>query len=717
MIKINKDKLILSGSPLAGGTGRFAAGNPQPFFRQPDLDLATGPNFSNPLPGDKDEVSRVDKEYSFGRETGFRVLPYTMQDRYNRKLTGMEFPSIVMENDFLRAEFIPQLGGRLWSLYDKNRKCEILYRNPVLRPANLAIRDAWFSGGIEWNIGRLGHTVHTCAPVFAGIVNYGGEESLRIWEFERQTRLYWSIDFFLPENSPALYCYTRIENPDNETKPLYWWTNIAVKLTKGVRVLSATDEVLYVVPAASGPKTIDNGRLPVLFGTPQSSGTLPLLSEFDASYPYLPDFSNEYFFQNDAVCNSGVMPWEAAVYEDGYAFGEMSTLPLLYRKMFAWGKGKGGRRWQDYLTYKGGEYLEIQAGLAPTQLHTADIAANGTIDWVQSYAAFRAGPEGAVSERRGSPPEKAFNKDYLQAVSYVLDCLKKEINPASLEDRLEKARLRIKTPAEILSLGSGWGALEAHLKNGASPPGLLFPEESIGEAEGQWAQLLGTGVLPMRAIEEGPGSFVVDDAFEALLKAAPARDFDWLTPYHLGVISFEKGSGEAAIAYWKESIKQAENPWALRNLAIAALKEGGTLAALGYYRRALQLPGSEDISFYDEYIPLLVSAGMDEEAQAELDAAVLRFGSLEVLSTPLLEAAARLALTKGDDDLLEQIFSIEQPHIREGKNTMIEIWKEREIKRLCKKGHTQKEAEEKLIEAMSSGSLIPPKEIDFRMYY
>ncbi|MDR0472294.1 MAG: DUF5107 domain-containing protein [Treponema sp.] len=40
-------------------------------------------------------------------------MPYTMQDRYSRKLVDMEFSSIVMENDHIKAEFIPALGGRL----------------------------------------------------------------------------------------------------------------------------------------------------------------------------------------------------------------------------------------------------------------------------------------------------------------------------------------------------------------------------------------------------------------------------------------------------------------------------------------------------------------------------------------------------------------------------------------------------------------------------
>ena len=663
MSLIREDKLKLKGSSLGPE-------NPQPFFRQPDPAVAAGPDFP------------PDKKYSFGQETGFRVLPYTMQDRYSRELVDMEFPSIVMENDQLRAEIIPALGGRLWSLFDKKQKREILYRNPIFRPANLAIRDAWFSGGVEWNIGRLGHTVHCCSPVFAGLVKEDGFSVLRLWEFERQSRLFWRIDLSLGEDSCALFVYTRIENPDNNSKPLYWWTNSAVPQSPGVRVFSNSDEVIYVVPMPAGAaKTMDYGKLP----------NLPVLPGRDASYPALSDYSNEYFFQNDRSANT--LPWEAAVYEDGYSFGEVSTPPLLYRKMFCWGSGRGGRRWQDFLSLPGGqEYLEVQAGLAPTQLHTADISGGGSIDWVQAFCAFQA------------EPEKAFQENYRAATAHVSACLEKQIPPGSLNEALENFRSYADTEPRIINMGSGWGALEERLKKRPSPKGLSFPAGNIGPDEAPWAELLAKGRFPPQPVEDGPGSFAVDEAWEPLLEKC---DEGWLAPYHLGVIAFERGDGEKALAHWKESIRRKENPWACRNLALAADKAGDSAEALEYYRRAMTSAGNNcqtiDQSFFEEFIPLLLSTGREEEAQKELDAHINRLGSLEALSSPILEAAARLALIRRDDAMLEKIFSIEQAHIREGKNTMVELWTEWQIQ----KGNGP---------ALSDGSLLPPREIDFRMF-
>ena len=60
------------------------------------------------------------------------------------------FRAIMVENSYYRATFLPELGGKLWSLIDKKSDREVLWHNPRTppRPAFYgAAYDDWFCGG------------------------------------------------------------------------------------------------------------------------------------------------------------------------------------------------------------------------------------------------------------------------------------------------------------------------------------------------------------------------------------------------------------------------------------------------------------------------------------------------------------------------------------------------------------------------------------------
>ena len=47
--------------------------------------------------------------------------------------------------------------------------------------------------------------------------------------------------------------------------------------------------------------------------------------------------------------------------------------------------GTGGRHWQEFLAQKGCAYIELQAGLAKTQLEHLPMKGGETISWLESY--------------------------------------------------------------------------------------------------------------------------------------------------------------------------------------------------------------------------------------------------------------------------------------------------------------------------------------------
>src|SRR5687768_1514077 len=181
-------------------------------------------------------IQRGDGDYP-DRGDEASILPYRLQDQYDRNLQPRTFTSAVLENEYLRATFVLALGGRMWSLFDKRAGRELLSSNPVFQPANFAARDAWFTGGVEWNIGIIGHCPLTCSPLFAArVAGDDGQPVLRLYEFERIRRVVFQVDCWLPaasavespDRSHFLMVRVRIQNPNHHAVPMYWWSNIGV---------------------------------------------------------------------------------------------------------------------------------------------------------------------------------------------------------------------------------------------------------------------------------------------------------------------------------------------------------------------------------------------------------------------------------------------------------------------------------------------------------
>ena len=166
------------------------------------------------------------------------AYPYRQYNCYTRELKEKEVRTAVLENDFLRAVFLPEYGGRLWELWDKTTGENLLYTNDVLRFSNLAVRNAWFSGGVEWNIGIIGHNPFTTDLLYVAVTETEeGAPVLRMYEYERIRRVTYQMDFWLLEEDRFLNCRMRIVNESAEVVPMYWWSNMAVPEYEGGRVV------------------------------------------------------------------------------------------------------------------------------------------------------------------------------------------------------------------------------------------------------------------------------------------------------------------------------------------------------------------------------------------------------------------------------------------------------------------------------------------------
>ncbi|MER5475743.1 DUF5107 domain-containing protein [Streptomyces sp. NPDC002734] len=619
----------------------------------------------NPLPPLKplDEVHQVEDRDRQGlprdmaRQMGYApltgLLPERVRDGYDRRREPRPFEAVVMENDRLRVTVLPTLGGRIASLVHKPTGRELLYRNPVFQPACFALNGAWYSGGIEWNIGATGHTALSCSPLHAARVTApDGGVMLRLWEWERLRDLPFQVDLWLPDGSDFLYVGVRIRNPHERPVPTYWWSNIAVPEER--RVLAPADAAWHF----GYTRRLRRVEVPAYDGVDR---TRPLNSVFPADYFYdVPD---------------GRRGWIAALDDAGRGLVQTSTDTLRGRKLFVWGSGPGGRRWQEWLTEPGtGGYCEIQAGLARTQLEHVKLDAESEVSWLEAYGPLDVDPAAAHGD------------DWGRALASAEERLEAVLPRADVEAAYAAWAPAADTePGERLATGSGWGALEV-LRGGFTLPGTPFAPGTLGEEQRPWLELLRKGTLPEEDPEAGPPYVTpVAPHWRDMLETAAATA---TAEYHLGLAQWHAGDRAQAVRSWERGLKAAPDHWALlRCTAVADQEENHPERAADRYDEAFEAlcraaAGGEETA-PARWEPALAALGREtaeallgvgrtagaREVWERLPARTRERGRFRLLEVELLLAEGRREAARA---VFEEDFEVAD--LREGSETVSRLW-------------------------------------------
>ena len=428
-----------------------------------------------------------------GRETAY---PYTDQNLYSETEKQL-IPVAVLENEFLYAEFLPSLGGRLWRLYDRKHSRDIVYANDAIRLRNLSVRNAWFAGGVEWNCGVIGHTPFTCSPMYtARLKDSDGTDVLRFYEYERVRGICYQMDFWLDRN--RLMSCVRIENTNEIVVPMYWWSNMATPEYEGGRI---------AVPAAGAYNNSD--------GLGIKKSQIPVDRGIDVSYPEnIPD-TIDYFYDIPENQEKFI----ANVNAQGYGLLQSSSWRMRGRKLFSWGHRKGADHWQAMLTGNYGKYIEIQAGLGKTQYECLPMPPKTSWSFVECYTLARVAPE-------------AVGADYDTFVRAV----REQVHQIASSDELEeicrqKSRTLSLQRGERIYSGSGFGYLARLLKQ-PIPSHLEFTPESDVHT---WIHFIQKG-----AFLTEPETYAYGLRMEQALTSALESSRDWSVPYQLALTAYDK---------------------------------------------------------------------------------------------------------------------------------------------------------------------------------
>ncbi|WP_426006253.1 DUF5107 domain-containing protein [Paenarthrobacter sp. NyZ202] len=570
------------------------------------------------------------------------VYPYLMQDGYSRAAAPKELPAVVLENAKLRATVLPSLGGRIWELFDKTTGKQLLHTHGAPQLANIALRKAWFAGGLEWNIGTRGHSPTSCDPLHTAIVHTpDGKHILRMWEFERLREVVFQVDIWLPEESEVLFAAVRIRNPNDQDIPMYWWSNAAIPETARTRVIAPADEAFgsdYATDITRVRPTAHEG--------------------YDGTWLVNSPHAADFFFDIDPAERR----WVVAADDDGDGLAMLSTGLLRGKKLFVWGQGQGGKRWQEWLSPGAGPYAEIQAGLAQTQFEHLVMPAGAVWSWVEAYGNGHLDPGishgqdwDAAVEHTGRRLEELQPHDQLEAL------LPAAINNADVP------------PSKMILTGSGWGVVERARRRRAGKgwideSGTPFVSESVTAEQEPWL-----GLLKGQPFDGAP-SFVAGADWEELLGAqeSPEAGFQLATMRHARQ-DLEGAKEGYRLVLAADGVRPQTRALAHRGLGLVLLAEGADQEGLAELGTAVRNDPSST-SLVVEAATLAVRHGdpamtleLAESAPTQ-GAAVGRLTFLKSLALARTgdQAAAAAILRQG----------VEIPDLREGEDAISALWQE-----------------------------------------
>jgi len=267
-----------------------------------------------------------------------RVYPYPMLDRITNEKYERTYRALWVENEYVKALVLPEIGGRLHGAQDKTNGYQYLYDQVTIKPGLVGLTGAWISGGVEWNFPD-GHRASGFRDTDYRIVeNEDGSKTVWSGEIDKVSKMRWSIGTTVHPGRNYVETKVRLYNCTPYIHRFQYWA------TSGVR---ATQEYQAVIPGeiVTGHGKHEFRRWPVHEGVNLTY------------WKNLPGATSFFAWESEADYFGGYSPEEK---------GGMVHLAdhniVRGKKLWTWGAAPSGRIWEDILTDGDLPYFEPQAG-------------------------------------------------------------------------------------------------------------------------------------------------------------------------------------------------------------------------------------------------------------------------------------------------------------------------------------------------------------------
>ena len=154
------------------------------------------------------------------------IYPYFRFDGFSTKAIDEEWTVVTLENEYIKLNILPEIGGKVWGAIDKKSGKQFIYSNDAVKFRDIAMRGPWTSGGIEFNFGIIGHAPTTATPVdYCTAKNGDGSVSCWLSSYELVTRTLWTVEVRLEKDKAYFTTKTTWHNYSAIDQPYYQWMN------------------------------------------------------------------------------------------------------------------------------------------------------------------------------------------------------------------------------------------------------------------------------------------------------------------------------------------------------------------------------------------------------------------------------------------------------------------------------------------------------------
>ncbi|HSY43365.1 MAG TPA: DUF5107 domain-containing protein, partial [Candidatus Acidoferrum sp.] len=183
-----------------------------------------------PAPPDKNPMFLEKRVY---QGSSGKVYPLPFIDRIAEKPVDRKWKAVWIENEFIRAMVLPEIGGRIHVLQDKTNGYDLIYNQPIIKPALVGLAGPWISGGIEFNWPQH-HRPATFLPVDFEIEEHpDGSKTIWCSDHDPMCRMKGMHGVCLHPGKSFLELKVRAYNRTTFVQTFLWWANVATRVHEG----------------------------------------------------------------------------------------------------------------------------------------------------------------------------------------------------------------------------------------------------------------------------------------------------------------------------------------------------------------------------------------------------------------------------------------------------------------------------------------------------